>query len=62
MVWGTLGGLLTPLVVGSGHEWALAPLLVLLLVGAVGGAFVDVLILLCLAFEAVQNCLDRLLA
>ena len=40
----TLGGLSTPLAVGSGHERALTPLLVLLLIGAVGGAFVDVLI------------------
>ena len=51
-----------PLAVGSGHERALAPLLVLLLVGAVGGAFAGVLIPLCLAFEAVKNCPDRLLA
>ena len=48
VVWGTLGGLLTPLMVGSGHERALAPLLVLL-VGAVGGAFTSVVVPLCLA-------------
>ena len=62
MVWGTLSGLLTPLAVGSGHEQALAPLLVLLLVGAVGGAIANVLVLLYLAFEAVENRPDRLLA
>ena len=53
--WGTLDGLLTPIAVGSGHERALMPLLVLLLVGVVGGAFVDVLVPLCLAFEAVEK-------
>ena len=62
VVSGTLYGLLTPLVVGGGHERALAPLLVLLLVGTVGGAFAGVLIPLCLAFEAVENRPDRLLA
>ena len=62
VVWGTLGGLLTPLAVGSGHERALVPLLVLLFVGTVGGTFISVLIPLCLAFKAVKNHLDRLLA
>ena len=62
VVWGTLGGLPTPLAVGGGHERALAPLLVLLLVGTVGGAFAGVLIPLCLAFEVVKNRRDRLLA
>ena len=62
VVWGTLGGLLTPLVVGSGHERALAPLLVLLLVGVVGGTFVGVLILLCLALGAAKNRPSHLLA
>ena len=52
MVWCTLRGLPAPLAVGGGHERALAPLLVLLFVGTVGGAFAGVLILLCLAFEA----------
>ena len=52
MVRGTLGGLLTPFAVSGGHERALMPLLVLLFVGTVGGAFAGVLILLCLAFEA----------
>ena len=51
-----------PLVVGGGHERALAPLLVLLLAGTIEGAFTDVLIPLHLALEAVKNCPDRLLA
>ena len=59
---GTLSGLTTPLAVDSGHKRALAPLLVLLLIGAVGGAFIGVLVLLCLAFEAIENRSDRLLA
>ena len=58
----TLGGLLTPVAVGGGHERALAPLLVLLLVGTVGGAFTNVLIPLRLALGAVKNCPDCLLA
>ena len=62
VVWGTLSWLSTPLVVNSGHERALAPLLVLLRVGAVGGAFAGILVLLCLALGAVENCPDRLLA
>ena len=37
-------------------------MLVLLLAGTVGGAFTGVLVSLCLAFEAVENCPDRLLA
>ena len=41
--------------VGSGHERALTLLLVLLLDGAVRGGFHGVLILLCLAFEAVKD-------
>ena len=61
VVWGTLGELLTPLAVGSGHERALAPLLVLLLVGAVGGAFTSVLVPLHLALGMVENCSDCLL-
>ena len=51
-----------PLAVDSGHERALAPLLVLLIIGAVGGAFVDVLVPLCLALGAVENRSDHLLA
>ena len=51
-----------PLAVGSGHERALTPLLVLLLVGAVGGTFAGVLVPLCLAFGVVENCPDHLLA
>ena len=50
VVWGTLSGLSTPLAVGGGHERALVPLLVLLLDGMVGGAFVGVLVPLSLAF------------
>ena len=62
MVQGTLGRLLIPpLVVNSGHERDLVPLLVLLLIGAVGGAFAGVLVLLCLALGAVKNCPDHLL-
>ena len=48
--------------VGSTTEQSLAPLLVLLLDGMVGGAFADVLILLRLAFEAVKDRSDHLLA
>ena len=55
-------GFRPPLAVGSGHERALALLLVLLRVGAVGGAFAGVLILLCLALEVVEDRSDRLLA
>ena len=61
MVQSALRGLPTTPAVSGGHERALAPLLVLLLVGTVGGAFAGVLIPLCLAFEAVKNCPDRLL-
>ena len=48
--------------VGGGHERALASLRVLLLAGTVGGAFIDVLIPLRLALEAVEDCPDCLLA
>ena len=51
-----------PLAVGGGHERSLMPLLVLLLAGTVGGAFVGVLVLLFLAFEAVLNHLHRFFA
>ena len=61
MVQGTIDVLPTPLTVGSGHEGALTPLLVLLLAGMVGGAFTGVLVPLSLAFEAIKNCPDRLL-
>ena len=61
VVWGTLDGLLTLLAVDSGHEQALSPLLVFL-VGAVGGVFTSVLVLLRLAFEVVEDRSDRLLA
>ena len=38
------------------------PLSILLLAEIVGGAFSDVFVLLCLAFEAVENRPDRLFA
>ena len=47
--------------VGSGHERALAPLLILLLVGALAGAFASVLVLLRLALGTVENRSNRLL-
>ena len=59
---GTLHGLLASLVVGVGHERALTPLFVLLLVGTVGGALASVLVPLCLALRVVKNCPDHLLA
>ena len=62
MVWVTLGGLPTPLAIDGGHERALAPLLVLLLAGMVGGAFAGILIPLHLALKAVEDRSDRLLA
>ena len=62
VVRGTLHGLSTPLAVGGGHEQAHASLPFLLLDGTVGGAFASVLIPLCLAFEAVEDRSDRLLA
>ena len=58
----TLHGPLAPLAVGGGHEQALVPLLVFLLVGTVGGAFISVLVPICLVFEAAKNRPDRLLA
>ena len=45
-----------PVAVGGGYERALTPLLVLLLVGTVGGTFAGVLVLICLALGAVENC------
>ena len=51
----------TPLAVDGGHKRALAPLLVLLLARTVGGTFADVLVLLCLALEAVEDHSDGLL-
>ena len=48
--------------VNSGHEQALTPLLVLLLVGTVGGALTGIIILLCLALGTVKHSSDRLLA
>ena len=62
LVRGTFSGLLTPLAVKSGHEQALAPLLVLLLARTVGGTFIGVLVPLHLAFEVVENRLNCLLA
>ena len=62
VVQGTLSGLLTPLAVDDGHELVLTPLLVLLLVGTVGGAFASILVPFCLALEVVEDRSDRLLA
>ena len=62
VVRGTLSRLPTPLAVDGGHERALAPLLVLLLAGTIGGAFTGILVPLCLAFEVVKNCFDSLFA
>ena len=52
----------SPLAVDGGHERALTPLPVLLLVRTIGGAFIGVFIPLCLAFEVVKNRPDRLFA
>ena len=62
MVRNALHGLSTTLLVGGGHERALAPLLFLLLSGMIGGAFTGVLILPRLAFEAVEDRSDRIFA
>ena len=62
MVQGTLGGLSTPLAVGGAHKRDLVLLLVLLFVGTVGGAFADVLVPVRLAFKAIEDRSDRLLA
>ena len=62
VVWGALGGLSTSLVVGGGHERALIPLLVLFLAGMAGGAFIGVLVPLCLALEAIEDRSNHLLA
>ena len=62
VVWGTLSGLLTPLVVSGGHEQALAPLLVLLLGGTIRGTFAGVLVSPCLALGVVENHPDHLVA
>ena len=62
VVRGTLRGLSGPLAVGGGHERALAPLLVLPLDGTVGGTFAGILVLFCLALEAVKDHSDHLLA
>ena len=45
--------------VGSGHEQALTPLLILLLGRTMGGAFAGVLVLPRLALEAVEDRFDR---
>ena len=55
MVRSALHGLLTTPTVSGGHERALAPLLVLLLAETVGGTFAGLLVLLRLAFKAVEN-------
>jgi len=48
--------------VGDGHERELAPLLVLLLSGTIGGAFTEVLVPPRLALEAVEDRSDRFFA
>ena len=61
MVRSALRGLPTTLPVSGGYERGLAPLLFVLLFGwTIGGTFVDVLVPLYLAFEAVKNHPDRL--
>ena len=62
VVRGAFGGLPTPLVAGGGHERALTPLLVLLLARMVGSTFIGILVLLCLAFEVVEDSSNCLLA
>ena len=62
VVHGTLGRLLTPLAVGSGHERALVPLLVLVLGGMIGGTFASILVPLRLALEAVEDHSDHFFA
>ena len=62
VVRGALVGLLTPLAVGGSHERALVPLLVLLLARTVGGAFIGILVPLCLALEVIEDRSDCLLA
>ena len=62
VVRGTLSGLSAPLAAGDGHEQVLTPLLVLLLDGTIRGAFVDVLVPLCLALKAVEDRSDRFFA
>ena len=61
VVRGTLSGLPPPITAGGIHERALMLLLVLLLAGMVGDAFAGVLVPLCLALEAVEDCSNRLL-
>ena len=51
-----------PLYGDSGHEQALAPLLVLLLVWMIGGALAGSVVLLCLALEAIEDRSNCLLA
>ena len=43
------------------HERASVPFSVLLLIGAVGGAFIDVLVPLRVASRAIKNCSNRFL-
>ena len=62
VVRGTLGGLLTPLWSVVATSEPSCHYLFFFFVGMVGGAFAIVLVSLCLAFEAVENCPDRLLA
>jgi hypothetical protein len=65
VVEGALSGRPLALSFGSGHEQALVPLLVvvlLLLTEAVGGTLIGVLVPLCLAFRAIEDCPHRVLA
>ena len=58
----TLSGLPAPFAVDGGHEQALVLLLVLLLVGTIGGAFTSIFVLLHLAFDAIKDRSNHLLA
>ena len=61
MVWSALRGLLATLVVSSGHERVLAPLLLVLPFGRmIRGAFAGTLIPPCLALEEIKDRSDRL--
>ena len=61
VIGGALGRRSTGFSLDGGHERASAPFLVLLLIGAVGGAFVGVLVPLPLASGEIKNCSNHLL-